>query len=79
MKKLHKTLTLQAAAMFLCLVSVGNADAEIRTITATGEYRMGDKDTRTDAKRLALLDAKRLALEQAGTHIESITQVQNFD
>ncbi len=27
---------------------------------------MGDNDTRTDAKRLALLNAKRLALEQAG-------------
>lgn len=40
---------------------------------------MGDNDTRTDAKRLALLDAKRLALEQAGTYVESITEVRNFD
>ena len=54
------------------------AFAEIRTIIATGEYRMGDNDTRTDAKRLALLDAKRLALEQAGTYVESITEVKNF-
>ena len=53
--------------------------AEVRTITATGEYRMGDNDTRTDAKRLALLDAKRLALEQAGVYIESITEVKNLD
>lgn len=28
----------------------------------------GDNDTRTDEKRPALLDAKRLALEQAGTY-----------
>src|SRR5437016_13807568 len=79
MKKLRKNLPVQAATMLLCLLSVSNADAEIRTITATGEYRMGDNDSRSDAKRLALLDAKRLALEQAGTYIESITEVENFD
>jgi len=79
MNKLQKTLAMQTATMFLCLLLVNNANAEIRTITATGEYRMGDNDTRTDAKRLALLDAKRLALEQAGTYIESITGVKNFD
>lgn len=54
------------------------ATAEIRTVTATGEYRMGDNDTRTDAKRLALLDAKRLALEQVGTYLEGVTEVKNF-
>ena len=78
MKKLQKTPAVQAATMVLCLLFIGNADAEIHTITATGEYRMGDNDTRTDAKRLALLDAKRLALEQAGTYIESITEVKNL-
>ena len=52
--------------------------AEVRTITAIGEYRMGDNDTRADAKRMALQDAKRLALEQAGTYIESLTEVKNF-
>ena len=65
--------------VLLLLLSVSIAAAELRTITATGEYRMGDNDTRADAKRLALLDAKRLALEEAGTYIESITQVKNFD
>lgn len=59
--------------------AAGPALAEVRTITATGEYRMGDNDSRTDAKRLALLDAKRLALEQAGVYIESITEVKNLD
>lgn len=51
---------------------------EVRTITATGEYRMGDNDTKTDAKRLALLDAKRLALEQVGTYLEGVTEVKNL-
>ena len=66
-------------AFLFCLFWVGTASAEIRTITATGEYRMGDNDTRIDAKRLALLDAKRLALEQAGTYVEGITEVKNFN
>ncbi|MGH7259431.1 MAG: tetratricopeptide repeat protein [Nitrospiraceae bacterium] len=60
------------------LLAVSPVGAEIKTITATGEYRMGDNDTRTDAKRLALLDAKRLALEQAGTYLESVTEVKNL-
>lgn len=68
-----------ALSMASCVLAFTTAEAEIRTITATGEYRMGDNDTRIDAKRLALLDAKRLALEQAGTYIESITQIKNFD
>ena len=60
------------------LIAAEPATSEIKTITATGEYRMGDNDTRTDAKRLALLDAKRLALEQAGTYLESVTEVKNL-
>lgn len=67
------------SALLLHVFCIGNAAAEIRTIASTGEYRMGDNDTRTDAKRLALLDAKRLALEQAGVYIESITEVKNLD
>ena len=67
---------LGAIGIALCIVSP--SWAEIRTIAATGEYRMGDNDTRTDAKRLALQDAKRLALEMAGTYLESITEVKNF-
>ena len=54
------------------------AFAEVRIITATGEYRMGDYDTRVDAKHIALQDAKRIALEQAGTYIESIVQVKDL-
>lgn len=54
------------------------AAVEVRTLTATGEYRMGDNDTKTDAKRLALLDAKRQALEQVGTYLEGVTEVKNL-
>jgi len=66
-------------ALFLHNFYIGYATAEIRTIVSIGEYRMGDNDTRADAKRLALLDAKRLALEQAGVYIEGITEVKSLD
>jgi tetratricopeptide (TPR) repeat protein len=62
----------------LCAALADPALADIRTITTTGEYRMGDNDTRADAKRLALLDAKRLALEQVGTYLEGVTEVKNL-
>lgn len=71
-------LLLSASTGLLAWLAVSPADAELRTITATGEYRMGDNDTRTDAKRLALMDAKRLALEQAGTYLESVSEVKNL-
>ncbi len=67
-----------ASLLLVLLLASVPAGAEVRTITATGEYRMGDNDTRTDAKRLALLDAKRLALEKTGTYLEGVTEVKNL-
>lgn len=53
--------------------------ANVRVVTASGEYRMGDHDTRADAVRLAVEAAKRQALEQVATYLESVTEVQNMD
>ncbi|MCC2640000.1 MAG: exported protein of unknown function [Nitrospira sp.] len=53
--------------------------ADVRTVRAAGEYRMGDHDTRTDALRLALEAAKKDALEQVATYLESVTEVRNMD
>lgn len=50
-----------------------------RIVTASGEYRMGDHDTRADAVRLAVEAAKRQALEQVATYLESVTEVKNLD
>ncbi len=52
---------------------------DVRTITASGEYRMGDHDNRADAIRLATEAAKRDALEQVATYVERITDVRNLD
>ena len=51
--------------------------AENITMTAVGEYVMGDNDTYIEAKKLALQDAKRILLEKVGTYIESKTEVKD--
>jgi len=53
--------------------------ADARTVTAGGEYRMGDHDNRADATRLALEAAKKDALEQIATYVESITEVRDMN
>jgi hypothetical protein len=53
--------------------------AAVRVVTASGEYRMGDHDTRADAVRLAIEAAKRQALEEVATYLESVTEVKNLD
>jgi uncharacterized membrane protein YgcG len=53
--------------------------AEVRVVTAQGEHRMGDRDTREDAIRLATEAAKRNALEQVAVYLESVTVVDGLD
>jgi len=51
----------------------------LRVVNASAEYRMGDHDTRADATRMAIEAAKRQALEQVATYLESVTELKNFD
>ncbi|MGE0644566.1 MAG: hypothetical protein AB7P24_12935 [Nitrospira sp.] len=62
------------------LTSYGDpAFADIRVVNAQGEHRMGDRDTREDAIRLAVEAAKRNALEQVAVYLESVTVVSDMD
>lgn len=49
--------------------------AKTDTLTATFKYSMGDNDSRSDAKRIAFMEAKRRLSEQAGVFIQSETLV----
>jgi hypothetical protein len=71
---------MQILVILLCaFVWFGEAaHAEPTTVISEGKYVMGDLDSKKDAKTLALIEAKRLALEQAGTYIASSTEVKNF-
>lgn len=53
--------------------------AEVRTVTAQGEYRLSDHDTKEDGIQLAAEQAKRNALEQVASYLESITVARDLD
>jgi hypothetical protein len=53
--------------------------ANVQVVTASGEYQMGDHDTRNDAVRLAVEAAKREALEQVATYWESVTKIESMN
>lgn len=73
----------RAICWMLALVAVHLAvfpvQAEVRTINAQGDYRMGPRDTKDDAIRLATESAKRHALEQVVTYLDSVTVVKGVD
>jgi uncharacterized membrane protein YgcG len=55
------------------------SSGEYRKVTAHGEYRLGEHDTRTDGVRLAVEAAKKDALEQVATYLESVTEVRDMN
>ena len=68
-------------AFFISLLWLNLSEVTLaapQQISAEGEYHIGDRDTREDAKQAALADAKRKIAEQAGVFIESYTEVNNF-
>lgn len=66
------------AALFLLVVPLV-AHAETKILTSEAAYTMGDGETPSFAEAMALQKAKQMALEQAGTYVESYTRVQNLD
>lgn len=76
MKSAVVRTVLLSSCLFLLFATA--LQAAPQTMTATGEYIMGDNDTFIEAKKLALQEAKRMILEKAGTYIESTTQVKDF-
>ena len=67
-------------ACLLVLLSLGPMPvpvwAEVHSVTATGEYKMGDHDSLEDAKRLAFLNAKTLAVGQAVQYLAELPAVK---
>jgi len=65
-----------AVALSLFLPAVGYPGT--KEIIAEGAYHMGDGETPSVAESRALLQAKRMAVEQAGTYVESYSKVKNL-
>jgi hypothetical protein len=53
--------------------------AELLTVVAEGNYQLGDHDTKEDGTRLAVEAAKRHALEQVASYVESVTTTTALD
>jgi hypothetical protein len=65
--------------IIFCLFFSQSLFAESKeTIYASYKYTLGDSDTKSDAKKIAFIEAKRLCIEKAGSYIESNTEVLNF-
>ena len=78
----HHRHSLRSILLLLAVTTLGfsaPAFGEVRVVTAQGQHRMGDRDTREDAVRLATEAAKRNALEQVATYLESVTVVEGLD
>lgn len=69
-------ILLKCIAIILILPNL--AFSEIKTIYATHEYVMGDNDSKNDARHMCFLEAKRKALEKAGTFISSHTVARDM-
>lgn len=65
------------AALFFFYLTTQELPAQ-QTVYASYKYVMGDNETKVDAKRICLNEAKRLCIERAGTFLESVTEVRNF-
>jgi len=61
------------------LLSAFSALAETKSIEAEAWYTMGDGETPAFAESMVLQKAKQMALEQAGTYVESYTHMRNLD
>ena len=66
-------LRLLCSSIVLLLLIPSLSIAETKTIYASHEYIMGDNDSKNDARHMCFLEAKRKALEKAGTYISSHT------
>jgi mannitol/fructose-specific phosphotransferase system IIA component (Ntr-type) len=79
----------QRLVPLMCLITAGlslvllarpmPSFAEMRLVTATGAHRMTDRETKIDAIRLATEQAKKQALEQVASYLESVTVVRDLD
>ena len=66
--------------LLLCvLIMPAISHAETKVLTAEATYTMGDGESPSFAEAMVLQKAKQMALEQAGTYVESYTKTKNYD
>ena len=78
-RSIHLFIGLLSIALSLLLTCPSPSQAEVRVVTGTGEHRMNDHETKADGIRLATEQAKKQALEQVASYLESVTVVRDLD
>jgi tetratricopeptide (TPR) repeat protein len=64
---------------FLLILFLPNIiSAEMKTFIKEYSYQASDEDSKNSSRTISLREVKRLLLEELGTYLESITEVQNF-
>ena len=63
----------------ILLFFYGSAIGATKEVITNGKYVMGDLDTKTKARKFALLDAKKMAMEKAGTYLRSFSEVDGLN
>lgn len=62
----------------LAIVLPLSVRAEVKTFEAEGGYVLGENDSRSEARRIAALEAKRKAVEAADAYVESLPEVRDM-
>ncbi len=78
MKAASKKFGLLFAFFILCIMPVSAAFAEIKVFEKEIEEVVGKNQSQEQVEAFALQKAKRLAVEEAGTYISSLTVVRNY-
>ncbi len=64
--------------IFIIILLPSLSFGKVKTIYASHKYIMGDNDSKNDARKMCFIEAKRKALEMAGTYIKSNTEIKNL-
>jgi len=72
-----KLIRLSIISLFLFLF-VLPALAEIKTFIREYTYQASEADSKLSSRSISLREVKRLLLEELGTYLESISEIQNF-
>lgn len=73
---IHIAATLSAFISFITMTTP--AEAEVRTISATGEYRLQGKETPEQARQLALQAAQRVLMERVWDDLLNVPELKSL-
>jgi len=74
----HRAALLNALSFAVAFSCTASAFAEVKVIETDNTYIPGKNESTSDARRIAVQESKRKALEQAGTYVGSLAAVKRY-